>query len=436
MDSERDILSFIIGHRIRSLRQAKGISQGKLGLGLGSQSLISLIESGRQFPAKDVLYEIGKRLADEELQMYADSLEASDISLYEMILKNNDLLFEALCDYHNTWTDIQLDAALNLCEFYYTSKNYERVKTLTDAIMGHVRPGVAYAKACFYRGSTLLAQYNYEEAGHWLKETEKYMDKNDTRLRARLFYNLSFLHTQMDIQVMALWYGKLAMDEFSHLQDIHLSMKATALVGVIERRMGRLQDALQSLQRAHDALSRLVKDIESQARVESSLAEVNLLLGYYPKAEYWCLQAIESGEKVNDTASIFSGFKTLCITKWKQGEFEQGQDALTKAMELAQALNDVVSAAEIFLIGTWLKADLPDKLKSARQALEVLESTNNHAFKGFAAERLAQIYEELGEHEKAGELWVTVREAYRAHVMSSSQVSSLIQNFTDFCEKD
>jgi transcriptional regulator with XRE-family HTH domain len=415
---EKELLAFVIGFRIQNMRKKKKMTQTALGIGLGSQPLISLIESGRCLPAPDILLEIGKRLNDEQIQNYAENLENEGIKSLDLIENNKELLLNALLDFHNKWSKIHEIIATTLCDYYYNKKILESVTKITEAIINNISSGPTYVQACFYRGSMFLHNHDYEEARQWLKNAELNIDLLEYILKARLLYNLGYLYTQTGNQSTALWYAKLAAKQFEFTQDVYAQTKTIGLIGVIERRMGQINDSEKSLLHAYGLLSRLDEDLEAQARTACTLAEVYLELGRLNETEEWCLKSINIGQKVGDIPSVYNSFHTLSILKWLQGDSNQSRKYLDESIEAAQACNDKVALSKMYMTATWIYPDILDRLNFATRAYEIF-SVKDHALKGLITQRLSQLNGDIGNTEKYEEYRTEALKEYQLYALET-----------------
>lgn len=81
----------ITNELIRDLREAKGLSQEKLGADICTQATLSLIENGKRGPNKKNLYQMLKRMGMER-ENYYGFIEADDYELYEKVREYNRCL--------------------------------------------------------------------------------------------------------------------------------------------------------------------------------------------------------------------------------------------------------------------------------------------------------------------------------------------------------
>lgn len=424
-----DLFAFVLGHRIRNLRINNGLSQQELGLGLGSQSLISLIESGRQLPATDVLTEIGRRLNSEEILEYAKQLNNQEMQSLCLYDGSNDLLYEALIDHQNKWKQIHYDAAISLSDLYYKKRNYKFVDKLTTQVMKHTDDEFIFAKACFYKGSTFLTKNKFTESESWLKKAEKYLDPKETHLKARLMYNLAYLFTQTDNHILALWYAYIAESEFKHLNDIKLTVRTKALIGVVQRRLGRLDEAKKILLDSYELLSRLNDDLETEARIGSSLADLHLMLGEYKECETWCLTSINKGNKVGDLESIYNCYHTLSIIKWKNNDTSGAIQLLEKAIHMAESFHDSKGLAQMYLSASRIYKTPDKKLEAVSRAYDAVRIVASFALKGAVIDRLVDLYSESGKHDKAKKFQLEALDAYRSYALKNSQINNILKPF-------
>jgi tetratricopeptide (TPR) repeat protein len=390
-DTDRELLAFVIGHRIRSLRQALHLSQGDLAQGIASQSLISLCESGRQLPMPDMLRLIGQRLNDSTLQEYAAALEADDLSFTSTITTNQELLLDALRSLRGRWQEVHEQVAMQLCQYYYTKQQFDIVRNVCRMVFDHSSGVRTYAEACFYYGSSYLFEYDYEQAERWLTLAEQHLCDQDSPLGAKLLYNLGYTYTQRDNQVMALWYARRAVDEFHRKQDLPSYAKALGLLGVIEVRARRYAEGFKSLHLAYDVMTRWDGLQADKARIECSLAAAYLDRLQLEEADTWAQRALATGRESGDDLTVCLTYRNLAILRAKQGQLEESLSYLKQAMETAKHTGIQLSLAETQLLAAGLLPDPAERLAAAREAFQVALETGDHVLTALAAESVANL---------------------------------------------
>ncbi|MCL6632850.1 MAG: tetratricopeptide repeat protein [Alicyclobacillus herbarius] len=392
-DTDRELLAFVIGHRIRSLRQRRRLSQADLAHGIASQSLISLCESGRQLPLPDMLQMIAQRLQDDTLAAYAAALEANDLSFTSTITTNHQLLLEALASLRGHWQDVHERIAMELCQHYYTTKDFATVQQICRMIFDHTHDTPAYAKACFYYGSSCLYQHDEEQAEHWLVLAEEHLTEHDNPIYARLLYNLGYTYTERNNPVMALWYALRAAEAFQALQDLPSYAKALALLGVIQVRAKRPDDGQKSLLLAYDILQRWKGLSADKGRIACSLAATCLERGQVVEAKTWSERALAMGQSAKDPLCVCIALRNLALAHEYTGDIEQSEATLNRALATAEAHNLPKTTAELLLLRAERGTDGEQRLADAKRALDAALPTQDHVLIGIAAEMVADLLE-------------------------------------------
>ncbi|WP_067934754.1 helix-turn-helix domain-containing protein [Alicyclobacillus kakegawensis] len=395
-DTHRELLAFVIGHRIRSLRQRRRLSQADLAHGISSQSLISLCESGRQLPLPDMLQLIAERLEDKTLAEYASALATGDLSFSRTITGNRELLLEALTSLRGHWQNVHEQVATELCQHYYTTKDFDIVHQIGRMILDHAQDPRTQAAACFYSGSSFLFTHDYEEAERWLVMAEQHLADADSPLRPKLLYNLGYTYTQLDNPVMALWYAHQAAECFQAQQDLPSYAKAVGLLGVIQVRAKRPEDGVKSLRLAYDVLIRWESERADRARIACSLAAACLEQGQLEEAKTWAEEALAGAEAADDDLCACLTLRNLALWCHRQGDFAQGLRFLHRALAIARAHRLHKTTAELLLLRAETECDGAKKLADARQAFEAALNAHDHVLIALSAEAVANLLEGTG----------------------------------------
>ncbi|KPV43756.1 helix-turn-helix domain-containing protein [Alicyclobacillus ferrooxydans] len=427
-DVERELLALVIGHRIRMARVEQNLSQGELAAGIGSQSMISLLESGRQLPYPEVLRLIAQRLQNEPLQQLADLLDNGQLTWDTVSVTNEDLLLDILLAHRGRWYDIHYRLAIRLCEYFYMREDTKTVQNLCQLLVEHTEEGDAfYCLACFYLGSSALLEMDLSQAEQWLRRAEEQAHTLDEGLRGRLWYNLGYLYTTTDVQGVAAWHANQAVEQFRRLQDFPRYARSLALLGAIQGRIGRIEDAKRTLQLAHEIVVKWGTDYRDRARVEASLTIIYYLSDDLDAATRMIEQAAESAREAGDTIAqtIVGQVTFMLFTRLhRRGEAEQ---ALEQFLSGAYQSGDspLIAYSELLSIG-YLPAR-QDQLDAALRAFRLTLNSVSHIEHALAAECAASIYDDLGEEKKAKHYYLAALSSYRAYVDKNSMFSHLIR---------
>ncbi|WAH37669.1 helix-turn-helix domain-containing protein [Alicyclobacillus dauci] len=427
-EAEREFLSLVIGHRVREQRKTRNLSQAELATGVGSQSMISLIESGRQLPLPDVLRVIAVRLEDEVLKSYAESLENNTIADFNVTSHNEEDLKSILVNHRGRWQPAHERIASQLCHHYYYTRHFEQVDELCHLIIHHVhRPGPK-AEAYFYLGSSLLYQNRYSEAERWLKQAETLADLLSDQMKGKLNYNLGYAYSYLDIQVLAVWYASQAVDIFHRMNDFVSQGTALALLGAIQTRLGRLEEAKQTLTTSYDIVHRWGFKVADESRVHITLAEVCSLLGDVEEAKHNISLAIDSVDELDYLCKAeISRIKVYLAMK--QGNLSEARENVKPGIRAALEAHDVHTLAQLYLLHVKLLDDVDEKIAEAKKAFDLTEGQNHHILRALSAECMANILEQRDGFTEESRIYMQAAlDAYRTYVHKNSMFTNLIDN--------
>jgi transcriptional regulator with XRE-family HTH domain len=429
-ETERELLALIIGHRVREARRRKGLSQGELGQGVGSQSMISLIESGRQLPPADVLAILSERLGEPALAEHVHYLTSGEISLEAVARSNPSVLLEVLRNHRGRWNEIHGQVALHLCQYYYTNQEFNLVLEVARLTKEHLRNNARfYAEACFFEGSALLVTQDYETAERSLLESELNKSHLDPTLQGRLLFNLGVLYTILDFQGHALWYAKHAVDLFHRTNDFERYGKALGLLGTIQYRLGRMEEARQTLERCFEITDKWGISGIDRGRLETTLAGIYLFLGNVDKAELWANRALQTAEQTNDI-QIHCGVLHVMIDLHVRYKTDGSlQTWIQQCIRLAELSKDSGLIAQSYLIAAAYLPSEEERLRAAQRAYEVTANSNLHVEHALAAEQLANCYEEMKYHGEALHYRKIALRSYRNYVAKNSMYKHILHHF-------
>lgn len=427
-EAEREFLSLIIGHRVRELRKNHRLSQAELSSGVGSQSMISLIEGGRQLPPADVLHAIAARLADPVLKNYAESLENNTLADFKASSHNEVDLMSILVNHRGRWHPAHERIASQLCHHYYYTRNFQLVEDLCQIIIHHVQSNSAKAEAFFYLGSGLLQQHQFKEAEEWLLKADELSDDLSDSFKGRLAYNLGYAYSFLDIQVLALWYASRAVDIFHRLNDFLNQGNSLGLLGAIQTRLGRLNEAKQTLSTAYDILNRWGSTPTNTGRVSVSIAEVCALLNQEQEA----ITNIKIATDLVDESDYLCKADVFRIQTYLALQHEDKESAMKfvhEGVKAALNVNDPFSLAQLYLLRIQMTEDTSEKIDSAKKAYDITHETNHHILHALAAECMANLLDHSIEHQEDVKFYMqSALDSYRTYVHKNSMFTNLIDN--------
>jgi transcriptional regulator with XRE-family HTH domain len=428
-ETERELFALIIGYRVREARIRKHMSQSELGQGLGSQSMISLIESGKQLPPADVLSILVDRLEEPLLAEYVPALQSGRITIAEVSASNHSILLDVLRTRRGRWNETHGQVALHLCYHYYTNQMFEIARELSIMIREHLPDHVPfYAEASFLLGSSLLFVQEYQQAEAALRDAERRVDALREDVRGRLFYNLGYLYTENDEQGLALWYAKNAVETFHRNLDFGRYSKSLGLLGCIQGRLGRLEDARDTLELCYEISGKWGISEVDRGRIEATLAGILAHLEQYELAKAWADRAKHTSASSGDIRTQCTMYLAFVQIYQHEGDVKLVVDAIHKSVHAAELTNDRHQIAQSQLIAALYLPDEDERLQAAKQAYEITAGTNLHIEHALAAEVLAQIYERQNVKSEAIHYQKVALQSYRDYIEKNSMFKGIIQH--------
>ncbi|HEY2076187.1 MAG TPA: helix-turn-helix transcriptional regulator [Streptosporangiaceae bacterium] len=416
-------MSPTLGQRLRALRIERGLSQADLAGDLVSPSYVSLIESDRRSPERDVLDGLARRLgcstlflesgvAPEELNEQRLRLQFAEIartngSLNEARDQFKDLLHaasgeiryeaiwglarieEALGNYHEAMTHLEalLDAArtgepgtpglLTLfnarCRIYRKAGDYTRSIDVGEASLREVRAlGLEGTEDEIQLASTLVASYwarsDLFSAQHLAGQVIGRAEKLGSRqAEGNAYWNASLVAAARGQLNLALELGAKTLGLLSESAPTYnlASMRVTYAWLLLRCDPPRLDEAEALLAGAREVFTALAMS-SHLAACETEIARCALLRGNLADAIEVASQAIAGcadGAPELAQARMVSG---LALTL--SGRHEDGIALMTNAAELLAALGSRLDAAQ-----AWREmAEALIKVGRSEQAIEAL----------------------------------------------------------------
>ncbi len=393
-------MSLTLGQRLRALRIERGLSQADLAGDLVSPSYVSLIESGRRSPERDVLDGLARRLgcsalflesgvAPEELNEQRLRLQFAEIartngSLNEARDQFTELLHapsaeirheatwglvrieEALGNFHEAMThlDSLLDSAqtgepgvpglLTLfnarCRVYRKAGDFARSIEVGEAALREVRAlGLEGTEDEIRLASSLVASYRRRgdmfSAQHLASQVIDRAEKLGSReAQGNAYWNASTVaaargQLNLALELAAKTLGLLS--ESSSTQNL-AAMRVTYAWLLLRCDPPRLDEAEALLAQAHEVFTALAMS-SHVASCETEIARCALLRGNFDDAIEVAGRAI--GRCADGAPELVQARMVRGLALTLSGRAEEGIALMTNAAELMAALGSQIDAA-------------------------------------------------------------------------------------------
>jgi transcriptional regulator with XRE-family HTH domain len=419
----RELFSFLVGQRIRYSREQLGISQEQLAKGIVGQSALSLLETGRQFPSSEVLRLIAERLSDPLLIEYSVALEDPlTIHVENMLIADQDLLRNALERHRGKWKDVHRNIALQLCDTYYVSNQLDLLEKTVNLLMNHItEENAQYCVALYYFGSLLVRKGRFTEAESVLCMAEDRLRSQDELLAGKLYYTLGYLYVSQDQDGLAMWYAKLSCDKFQEILDYIKFAKSLALLGTVQDRLGKLDQARDSFLKSRNLLMTWDPNDKDLARIYLGLADVEEGRNYLDEALQWAESALNLAFESEDWVVVSAASRIMCRCHLSFGNQTESTEALSQALESAEHSRDPWSIAWSYLLASGMSSKKEEQICFARKACDAFLPDSNSLLRALALDVLANLMNEES-------YYVDALEGYRQYIAREIFLSKSLQH--------
>lgn len=303
----------LMGHRVRELRTARGLTQARLAAEDFTKGFISLVETGRTRMSLRAAEIIAGRLGVSVAELLGAG-EAGEREV-ELIL---------------TRAELKLSAG-------EASGAIELVAPLAGKATGRLAARIARL-----RGRALTAQRRGRDAIKHLDDAlRSFRAIGDREMVARVLFDLARAHAQLGQVGEAL---NLALQSehavnAGHVVDRTLEMRLLSFISSAFATIGDFGSADLRAERAR-ALAEDVADPRAVATLYESLAETRQQQGDLEAALAYARRALESYERMDDEAAVGSSWNTIGWVYIQRGQLERAADALAKAERSATERGD------------------------------------------------------------------------------------------------
>lgn len=303
----------VLAERIRSLRQARGLTQAQLADRIFTKGFISLLETGRT----------------------GLSLRAARLFAPRLGVTVDDLLRPA-----RSGSERDIELALTRAEAEFASGHHEQaLRTAKSAEKGQVELRARYLRL---RGRVLLQTERPAEAVATLDEALRLLRRVEQKeLAARTLFDLAQAHARSEAFGEAIHYGLQCENAIlaGHVVDASLEVRLLSFLAGVFVAIGDLASADLRIERA----KRLIDDISEPKAVGNlyfNLAVTRQREGDPEGALAYARKALEAYEQMNIPAYVASVWNTLGWIHTQRREFDRAEEALDRAEQIAKETGD------------------------------------------------------------------------------------------------
>jgi tetratricopeptide (TPR) repeat protein len=412
-----------LGQKIKELRIQKGFTQGELGGGKVTPSMISQIEADKANPSHRLLKWVSERLetpieyflTDMQLQSEKISsfrfaqalLEAGEptqaIPILEQLTKEQSLpmyqheIQQDLARCYRSAGRLQ-EAGETLEEVLSTAMLKRDTDTMLQILkeMGRIEQE---------RHNYPLAIYHWNKANHIYKEADNanpyewaellkelaalhsYLGEygqattcyeqamtllagtTDLRSIAEVYLNLSRLYRETSDYDRATQFAQHALSIFKSLNEVRISIQTKETFAALKAEEGQVREGILLLEECLEDYQKF-GFIDRIGSVHGALANIHLLEQHFELARKHCQLALET---VNDAAERATLYRTLAKVAKTQGNLQEAMDAAQRSVEFYAKANLPRDLAHAYAFLGELYKDSGD-LFNALNALEKMRS--------------------------------------------------------------
>ncbi|GAX91860.1 helix-turn-helix domain-containing protein [Effusibacillus lacus] len=389
-----------LGQKIKHLRRSKNLTQGELGHGLVTPSMISQIEADKASPSLKLLAELADRLG-VSLDYFLNEIQAKtevngtlksaralmEAGKFESALK---LLLELLNDQtvHCPSTEIRLDVAQCLEK---TGKTEEALALYDEIHRNCISRGEylycvkalrAMGQIEFEKGNLILADFHWNKAAalglrelggendllsdvllllarsqnrlgshadalETLKQAKSILqDQSDAKKTAVLMQTYCEVHRDLGLYKKAEEYAQDAISLYKSLNMPVEAVYMTATLAQILDENGRSEEALNLLRNCFEQSDSDV--MENISYLHSVIARIFMRLGMFDEAQSHCEKVLVLGD--NDHDARIRAYRTLSEISFKREQYSQAIYYCEQLIQMGQLQNRIAELARSFAL--------------------------------------------------------------------------------------
>ncbi|NWJ45654.1 MAG: tetratricopeptide repeat protein [Chloroflexi bacterium] len=387
----------VIGLKIRESRLQQGLQQKDLIEGEFSKSYISLIESGRVVPSAKALRVIANRLGITVEQLLSMATPGS----------SNQSALEGDPEIFSRW-----DMALDEARVALYQENPEQAKAvLLQKIKTRQLSTDQLKQFHFLLGHTHLLSSDVELAiSEYKTALQMAHSLGDIETEARVTHSMGAIYVMQTKYMLALENFRKALDLIDNLlvKDIKLKLEVLSDLGDCYRSLGDNEHSISLLTEATKLAAEL-QDCNGLARITWRIANQYREANNLPLAKAFTAKAIALYESIESMSSLISSKTRLGILLYERHEYQQAEQYLVEARNLALRMNDnrLTAIASLHLTSLMVVLNKPQEaLMYALESAETAKFSNDTATIGQSFAKLGQAYMQNGDNEKAREYFL------------------------------
>lgn len=332
------LMQMTLGQKIKQLRRNNKMTQGELGKGLVTPSMISQIEADKASPSHKLLTELAERLG-VTIQYFLEDIQ----------------------------TKLEKNGTLKYARMMMEAGNFKNAALLLRELVAEPVPHLSVMEIKLDLAYCLHKQGDLEKAIDLYEEISHHSISQDEPL-----YTVKSLHA---LGVIEYQRGNLALARF-HLNkaaaagvkqlsgDIDLVADVLLLLAKSQNQLGDHADALDTLRNAQSLLTG-VNDLHKHASLSATFSEVYRSLGLFKKAEEYANEAITIYKSLELDSEIAHMKISLAQIMAENGKFDEALRLLEKCLEEADVeVMEDISYIHSVIAGLFFRLEKYDLAKN------------------------------------------------------------------------
>lgn len=412
------------GHRIRQLRQSRGVTQSELGGPELSKSFISLLEKDRAQPSVETLVLLARRL-----ETSIDSLLGQTGNIPEMVCEGLlQLSREAISGRRFDEAERYVGVVSFLSDKYRLSEASREGNLQEGEIALEQRNfGLAWAKleaarggaeqskdewrvgrALLLMGRSKLRQREFPAAITLLEKCVTALrrakaSRDPARVEALIALGTTLVYMG-DYPAAIRKYGEAAKSDVAQ-HNLKLRGRALWGIGWAERKLGKFDSAREYLLKARDVFEQ-AEDLLDLMRVLKNIGELLHEQGKSREALRFLHHALRVANRVQTPVVRASTHTEIGRINVSLGNLDDGEHFAQLALEEAVSVNDPVEVAEAKVVLAQIHArrgDIPAGIDMMKDAVDIFRARKMRGKIAVVARELGLLLRARGSHAQAAE---------------------------------
>lgn len=412
-----------LGKKIKQLRITKGMTQGELGSGLVTPSMISQIEADKASPSNKLLSELAERLG-VTLQYFVQDIQtkmekSSTLKYARMLMDSANYrgasqILANLLDSsvpHVQKQEIQLDLAYSLYKLGKTQDALNVYESIIQESMGTNEPSYV-VKALIEMGQIEYVKGNFVLAHfHWSKASAIGVRdlSTDNELTADVFLKLANVQNKLGDYSEALESLRKVRSLLSKTSDLIKAAVMTRITFEVYRNLGDTEKAMDYAREALAMYKNLNRPSDA-TKIKITIAELSHETAKSEEALTLLKQCLESDnpEVLDDIQYVHAVMAEIYLAL---GDFHAARNHCQEALAVVDNDHDTqIKAYRLLSEIDFAQEQYPEAIFNCEQVIHLCQKQNRIADLTRAFTQLSKIYKKQGNFMSAADTFLRMHE--------------------------